>query len=75
MTQFTMERMIGDLGSQVKQHSKPYVNLSQRGVQQAQVNALKTMVPDLKDDFKKLPRSALDVGENFILLWAQDSCA
>ncbi|ETW75713.1 hypothetical protein HETIRDRAFT_422383 [Heterobasidion irregulare TC 32-1] len=74
-TQYTMERMIGDLGSELKQHSNPYANLSQRGVRRAQVNALKTMLPDLERNVKEFPRGAHPVGDNFVLLRAKDSCA
>ncbi|ETW75994.1 hypothetical protein HETIRDRAFT_54136, partial [Heterobasidion irregulare TC 32-1] len=57
-TQFTMEQMIGDLGSEIKQHSNPYANLSQRGLRRAQVNALKAMVPDLNAVTNTLPCGA-----------------
>ena len=40
-----------------------------------QVNALKAMVPDLDSDLKKLPRSTIDIRDQFILLQAMDSCA
>ncbi|ETW76855.1 hypothetical protein HETIRDRAFT_125856 [Heterobasidion irregulare TC 32-1] len=74
-TQFTMERMIGDLGGEIKQHSNPYANLSQRGVRRAQVNALKAMVPNLDNSTKHLPRGSKDLGDHYLLLRAQDSCA
>ena len=47
-TQWTMERTIGNLGEEIKQPSNPYANLSQRGICRSQVNALKTMIPDLE---------------------------
>ena len=42
-----MERTIGNLGEEIWQPSKPYANLSQRGLIRNQVNALIAMVPDL----------------------------
>lgn len=45
--QWTMERMIGSLGEEIKQPSKPYENLSQRGILRAQINAISHMCPDL----------------------------
>ncbi|KAA1478538.1 hypothetical protein DENSPDRAFT_861874 [Dentipellis sp. KUC8613] len=40
-TQWPMERLIGDLGQEIRQPSNPFANLSQRGLLCAQVNALK----------------------------------
>ncbi|OBZ79028.1 hypothetical protein A0H81_01464 [Grifola frondosa] len=74
MTQFPMERMLGDLGSEIKQHTNPYANLSQRSVRRAQVNALKAMVPNL-DPSRGLPyypRGSLDLGDEYVLLRARD---
>ena len=69
LTQWPLEQTIGDLGQQVKQPSNPYANLSQRGIQQAQVNALKAMVPDLDPDKSaKLPRGSIDLGNGYVLL-------
>ena len=44
---FLMECTTGNLGQEIQQPSNPYVNLSQCGLLQCQVNALKVMVPDL----------------------------
>lgn len=74
-TQWTIERTIGNLGEEIKQPSKPYANLSQRGVRRSQVNALKAMIPDLEQDTNKLPRGAIDVGNGYILLRARDETA
>ena len=64
------------MGEEVKQHSNPYANLSERAVRRAQVNALKTMVPALDSNSQNtLPRGAIDLGDGFILLRAQDTSA
>lgn len=47
VTQWTMERVIGDLGSEIRQHSNPYANLSQRAVRRCQINAVTDMLPEL----------------------------
>lgn len=74
-TQWTIERTIGNLGEEIKQPSKPYANLSQRGVRRSQVNALKAMIPDLERDADRLPRGAVDVGNGYMLLRARDQTA
>ncbi|KAJ7090488.1 hypothetical protein C8R44DRAFT_648205 [Mycena epipterygia] len=72
-SQWTMERTIGNLGQEMKRHSNPYANLSQRSLRRSQVNALKAMIPDLApDDDPKLPRGSIDLGGGFILLRARD---
>jgi hypothetical protein len=71
--QWMLERMIGNLGEEIKQPSNPFANLSQRGIRHAQVNALKALIPDLapdRDDANHLPRGARDIGDGFILLRA-----
>ncbi len=40
-----MERTIGNLGEEIKQPSNPYGNLSERGLQRTQMNALAVMIP------------------------------
>ncbi|KAJ3925070.1 MAG: hypothetical protein NXY57DRAFT_1051750 [Lentinula lateritia] len=46
-SQWTMERTIGNLGEEIKQHANPYANISQHGVRRCQVNALVAAIPDL----------------------------
>ncbi|KAJ6525540.1 hypothetical protein DFH09DRAFT_894352, partial [Mycena vulgaris] len=70
-TQWTMERTIGNLGEEMKQHSNPYANISQRACRRAQINALKSLIPDLEPP-EKLPRGAEDLGNGYILLRAKD---
>ena len=41
-SQWTMERAIGDLGSEIRQPSNPFMNLSERASLHCQINALKS---------------------------------
>ena len=70
-TQWTLERVIGDLGAEIRQPSQPYKNLSQRATRRAQVNALKAMIPDL-DPEPAAPRGSQDIGDGYHLLTAHD---
>lgn len=67
-----MERTIGNLGEEIRQPSNPYANLSQRGLLRCQVNALTAMIPDLGPPSPSLPRGAIDLGQGYVLLRAQD---
>jgi len=74
-SQWTLERTIGNLGEEIKQPSNPFANLSQHGIQRAQVNALKALIPDLapdKTDAYSLPRGARDLRDSFILLHVRE---
>ncbi|KAF8803072.1 hypothetical protein BYT27DRAFT_7226131 [Phlegmacium glaucopus] len=57
-SQWVMERTIGNLGEEIHQHSNPYANLSEWGLQQCQK--------------PKIPRGAQDIGEGYVLLRARD---
>lgn len=73
-SQWPLERTIGDLGQQIKQPSRPYANLSQRGLLQAQINALRSMIPDLDGGVvPQLPHGAQDLGNGYVLLRAMDN--
>jgi len=75
-SQWTLERTIGNLGEEIKQHLNPFSNLSQCGIRQAQVNALKAMIPQLNvgdSDEGWLPCGSRDLGDGFILLRAQEA--
>ncbi|KAI0085957.1 hypothetical protein BDY19DRAFT_895703 [Irpex rosettiformis] len=73
-SQWTMERVIGDLGSEIRQPSNPFSNLSQRALRRCQLNAIKHMVPTLGDDTAttQLPRGACNLGHGYALLRAVD---
>ena len=68
LSQWTMERTIGNLGEEIRLHADPYVNLSQRVIERARVNALYTLAPDLLRTTEKLPAGACDIGEKYLLL-------
>lgn len=68
LSQWTMERTIGNLGEEIRLHSDPYANLSQRVLERARANALRALAPDLFSITENLPSGALDVGENYVLL-------
>lgn len=74
-SQWTLERTIGNLGEEMKQHSNPFANLSQRGIRRAQANALKAMIPSLDLDrasTSTLPRGSKDLGHGYVLLRARE---
>ncbi|KAG6896607.1 hypothetical protein C0992_007130 [Termitomyces sp. T32_za158] len=76
-SQWTMERQIGSLTSEIKQDSNPYANLSRRAVERAEVICLKATFPELDPlagNQIDLPRGAQDVGDGYILLRAVDTC-
>ena len=73
-SQWTLKCTIGNLGEEIKQHSNPFANLSQRGIRRARVNALKAMIPDLDQTkaAEDLPRGAMDLGDGYVLLRARE---
>jgi hypothetical protein len=78
-SQWTLEHTIGNLGEEIKQHSNPFVNLSQCGIRHARINALEAMIPDLDIEGateEHLPQGCKDIGEGYLLLRAreEDSC-
>jgi hypothetical protein len=68
-----MERTIGDLRQEIWQPSNPFANLTQCALRRSQVNALKSIYPDLdpKAGFH-LPKSATDLGDGYIMLRPRD---
>ena len=75
-SQWTLERTIRNLGEEIKQHSNPFANLSQRGIRHACVNALVAMIPDLesqRSSGEQGSRGSKDLGDGYILLRARDS--
>ena len=72
-SQWTLERTIGNLGEEIKQHSNPFANLSQRGIRRACVNALVAMIPDLESQRSSGEQGSCgskDLGDGYILLRA-----
>lgn len=70
-SQWTLERTIGNLGEEIKQHSDPYANLAERAKRRCRVNTLKVMVPQL-DPEPPLPQGAEELGGGYVLLRARD---
>jgi hypothetical protein len=68
VSQWTMERTIGNLGEEIRLHSDPYANLSQRIIERAQINALYSAIPELLPEPPGLPRGACDLGNGYALL-------
>ena len=71
-SQWTMERTIGNLVEEIHQPSNPNANLSRRGLQRSQVNALKAMFPELDEDKNEIPRAAINLGNEYVLLHAME---
>ncbi|KAJ3917339.1 hypothetical protein F5877DRAFT_91280 [Lentinula edodes] len=68
-SQYTLERLIGDLGQSICQPSNPFSNLAQQALTRCHINALKNMCPEL--DPKSIPhqpRGSLDMGNGYLLL-------
>lgn len=66
-SQFPMERIIGDLGSEIKQPSLPFENLAQRALRRAQNNVLTAMFPDL-DPVRPSQAPKHELGDGYTLL-------
>lgn len=72
--QWTMERVIGELGREIRQPSNPYSNLSQRAILRAQINSLQAACPQLGSDLEEstLPRGSMELEGGYVLLRARD---
>ncbi|EKM56336.1 uncharacterized protein PHACADRAFT_193952 [Phanerochaete carnosa HHB-10118-sp] len=64
-----MERTIGNLGQDIRQHSNVYTNLQQIALRRCQFNALKAMYPAFAPD-PTILHGAVIVGNGYILLRA-----
>ncbi|KAF9034266.1 hypothetical protein BJ165DRAFT_1417414 [Panaeolus papilionaceus] len=62
-SQFTLERTIGDLGSDIRQPSNPFGNL---------INALYAIVPELDTFQQKPPKGSMDIGGGYLYLRPRD---
>lgn len=72
-SQWSMERTIGNLGEEIRQHSNAFANLAQRGLRRCQVNTLRTMFPDIgPSETVILPRGAKDIGDGYQILPATE---
>ena len=70
--QWTMERVIGVLGSLVKQPSNPFANLAQQAKKVASINALLAMWPEIGHESHD-PRGSINLGRGYILLGPKDN--
>lgn len=71
-SQWTMERVIGYLGSLLRQPSNVFRNLASQAKQVATTNALIAMWPDFERK-KEDPRGSKDLGDGYLLLGPRDS--
>ncbi|KAF8151584.1 hypothetical protein B0H34DRAFT_664807 [Crassisporium funariophilum] len=71
-SQWTMERMIGILGQEIRQPSNPFQNLSERGLRRARINALEKIIPDVAKKSPQ-PRISVDLGQGYTLLGSRDA--
>jgi hypothetical protein len=68
-SQYTMERSIGILEQDIRQHTSFYANLMQKGLLMAQTNGLSSLFPDLAPNTAlKIPRGAQHVGQGYYIL-------
>jgi hypothetical protein len=70
-SQWALERTIGNLGEEIKQHSNLFANLLQHGIRRARTNTLVAMMPDLdleRTTKAALPHGSREVRGGFILL-------
>lgn len=72
-SQWSMERTIGNLGEEIRQHSNAFSNLAERGLLRCKVNAMKMLIPDLDGPEFKIPRGAEVVGDGYVLLPASET--
>ena len=71
-SQWTLERVIGYLGSLLRQPSNPFRNLAAQTRRVAHNNALFAMWPDL-ERAKENPMGSMDVGNGYLLLAPRDT--
>jgi hypothetical protein len=71
-SQWTMERVIGYLGSLLRQPSNPYRNIAAQARRVATTNALVAMWPAFEEK-KGNPRGSLDLKDGYLLLTPKDS--
>ncbi|KAG5633858.1 hypothetical protein H0H81_004769 [Sphagnurus paluster] len=73
---WTMERMIGSLGREIHQPSKPYQNLSEWALIRCQTNSLLIAFPELDPKIQKAKTHSsttlVDLGDGYSLLHARD---
>ncbi len=72
-----MERTIGNLGEEIRQHKDAFANLSQRAIHRCRINALMCLMPELDiavlaEKATSIPNKGRDAGHGYYLLPAAD---
>ncbi len=75
VSQWTMERTIGNLEEEIRQHSRPYSNLGVRTLIRSQTITLTSMISDLDPAVSRNPRGSVDIGDGFLVLRAREGQA
>ena len=71
-SQWTMERVIGYLGTLLRQPSNVFRNLAAQSRRLAYVNAMVAMWPSFQEE-EKDPRGSEDIGDGYLLLGPKDA--
>lgn len=66
-----MERIIGILGSLIKQPSNPFANLTEQAKKIAEINAIIAIWPELNST-KRDPHGSINIGHGYVLLGPKD---
>ena len=69
-SQWTRECAIGDLRSKIHQPSNPFTNLSECASLHCQINALKSILPELAPSKDPWPNGSIDFKDGYMLLRA-----
>ena len=72
LSQWTLEQTISNLGEEIEQPSNPYANMVNCGLCRSQLSALHAILPDLEPDGPGLLQGAVNLGDGYIPLRAQD---
>ncbi|KIP08709.1 hypothetical protein PHLGIDRAFT_68944 [Phlebiopsis gigantea 11061_1 CR5-6] len=76
VSQFPIERVIGDLGRDLRQHSNPFGNLAMIAQRHCQANAIYHLYPQFRKNApSNLPNGALPLGDGYVLLRATERTA
>lgn len=70
-TQWTLENFIGNITREIKQHSTPYANVSERALRRTRINALQAAITAFAPD-EEPPLSSVDLGDRYRLLRARE---
>ena len=71
-SQWTMEHVIGYLGSLLRQPSNPFRNLMAQTKRVVTANGLSSMWPDFEPE-KENPRGSIELGDGYLLLGPKDT--